>query len=120
MEEGEERGGDKGVPRADLARHGYWEQWFPADWVSEMREQIRLWFYSQLFMSVTLTGRAPYRQVLGYEKMLDEHGRGMHRSWGHAITAREAFARIGAGVIRWQDCQQTPNPHPLFRFRPGK
>ena len=50
----------------------YWEEWFPADWVSEMREQIRLWFYSQLFMSVALTGRAPYRKVLGYEKMLDE------------------------------------------------
>ena len=28
--------------------------WFPADWVSEMREQIRLWFYSQFFMSVVL------------------------------------------------------------------
>ena len=37
-----------------------------------MREQIRLWFYSQLFMSVALTGRAPFRKVLGYEKMLDE------------------------------------------------
>ena len=23
----------------------YWEQWFPADFVTEMREQIRLWFY---------------------------------------------------------------------------
>src|SRR5919197_1276663 len=31
---------------ADLPDHAYWEQWFPADWVSESREQIRLWFYS--------------------------------------------------------------------------
>ena len=42
-----------------------------------MREQIRLWFYSQLFMSVALTGRAPFKKVLGYEKMLDEKGREM-------------------------------------------
>ena len=46
----------KGLTTADLPDHAYWEQWFPADWVSEMREQIRLWFYSQLFMSVALDG----------------------------------------------------------------
>ena len=46
------RGADDGRP----ARPAYWEQWFPADWVSEMREQIRLWFYSQLFMSVVADG----------------------------------------------------------------
>ncbi len=113
-------GAAKGVTTADLPDHGYWEQWFPADWVSEMREQIRLWFYSQLFMSVTLTGRAPYRQVLGYEKMLDEHGREMHGSWGNAITADEAFARMGADVMRWQYCQQPPNQNLLFGFGPGK
>ena len=28
------------------------------------------------------TGRAPYQQVLGYEKLLDEHGREMHRLVG--------------------------------------
>jgi len=31
----------------------YWEKWFPAEFIVEMREQIRLWFYSMLFMSVT-------------------------------------------------------------------
>ena len=36
----------RGLTGADLPDHAYWEQWFPADWVSEMREQIRLWFYS--------------------------------------------------------------------------
>ena len=45
----------RGAHRADLPDHAYWEKWFPADWVSEMREQIRLWFYSQSFMSVTST-----------------------------------------------------------------
>jgi len=40
-----------------------------------MREQIRLWFYSQFFMSVVLVGTSPYRRVLGYEKLRDQHGR---------------------------------------------
>jgi isoleucyl-tRNA synthetase len=63
--EGYGTGAAKGLTTADLPTHETWEEWFPADWVSEMREQIRLWFYSQLFMSVALTGRAPFRKVLG-------------------------------------------------------
>ena len=51
--EGYATGAAKGLTTADLPDHAYWEEWFPADWVSEMREQIRLWFYSQLFMSVS-------------------------------------------------------------------
>ena len=113
-------GAAKGLTKADLHDHAYWEQWFPADWVSEMREQIRLWFYSQHFMSVALTGRAPYRQVLGYEKMLDESGREMHKSWGNAIEAGEAFERMGADVMRWQYCAQPPNQNLLFGFGPGR
>jgi isoleucyl-tRNA synthetase len=85
-----------------------------------MREQIRLWFYSQLFMSVVLTGKAPFRQVLGYEKMLDEHGREMHGSWGNMIDAEDAFARMGADVMRWQYCAQPPNQNLLFGFGPGE
>ena len=82
VKEGYATGAARGLTHADLPDHAYWEEWFPADWVSEMREQIRLWFYSQLFMSVVLTGRAPFRRVLGYEKMLDETGREMHGSLG--------------------------------------
>jgi isoleucyl-tRNA synthetase len=112
-------GASKGLSTADLPDHSYWEKWFPADWVSEMREQIRLWFYSQLFMSVALTDRAPFRQVLGYEKMLDEQGREMHGSWGNQIDAEDAFARMGADVMRWQFCAQPPDQDLLFGYGPG-
>jgi isoleucyl-tRNA synthetase len=112
-------GAAKGLTTADLPDHATWERWFPADWVSEMREQIRLWFYSQLFMSVALTGQAPFRQVLGYEKMLDETGREMHSSWGNTIDAPDAFARMGADVMRWQFCAQPPDRNLLFGFGPA-
>jgi isoleucyl-tRNA synthetase len=112
-------GAAAGLTAADLPDHSYWEKWFPADWVSEMREQIRLWFYSQLFMSVALIGRSPFRRVLGYEKMLDEHGREMHGSWGNMIEAEEAFERMGADVMRWQYCAQPPNQNLLFGFGPA-
>jgi isoleucyl-tRNA synthetase len=112
-------GASRGLSNADLPDHAYWEKWFPADWVSEMREQIRLWFYSQLFMSVALVGRAPFKRVLGYEKMLDERGREMHGSWGNMISAEEAFERMGADVMRWQYCAQPPDRDLLFGFGPA-
>jgi len=118
--EGNGTGAARGLTTADLPDHAYWEEWFPADWVSEMREQIRLWFYSQLFMSVVLTGRAPFRKVLGYEKMLDETGREMHSSWGNTIDAPDAFARMGADVMRWQFCAQPPDRNLLFGFGPAQ
>jgi len=117
VEQGYATGAARGLTTADLPDQAYWEKWFPADWVSEMREQIRLWFYSQLFMSVVLEGRAPFRNVLGYEKMLDENGREMHGSWGNTITADDAFARMGADVMRWQYCAQPPDRNLLFGFR---
>ncbi|MBV8563016.1 MAG: class I tRNA ligase family protein, partial [Actinobacteria bacterium] len=117
--EGYATGAAKGLTTADLPDHAYWEKWFPADWVSEMREQIRLWFYSQLFMSVVLTERAPFRRVLGYEKMLDETGREMHGSWGNTITATEAFERMGADVMRWQFTAHPPDRNLLFGFGPA-
>jgi isoleucyl-tRNA synthetase len=117
--EGYGTGAARGLTTADLPDHAYWEEWFPATWVSEMREQIRLWFYSQLFMSVVLVGRAPFERVLGYEKMLDETGREMHSSWGNTIDAPDAFRRMGADVMRWQYCAQPPDRNLLFGFGPA-
>jgi isoleucyl-tRNA synthetase len=120
VEEGYATGAARGLTKADLPDHEYWEKWFPADWVSEMREQIRLWFYSQFFMSVALVGRSPYQRVLGYEKMLDEQGREMHASWGNTIPAEDAFAQMGADVMRWQYCAQPPERNLLFGFGPAE
>src|SRR5690242_13362505 len=113
-------GAGEGLTEADLPDHAYWEQWFPAHWVSEMREQIRLWFYSMLFMSVTLTGKTPYRKVLGYEKLNDETGRAMHKSWGNAIWFDDAVERMGADVMRWMFALQQPAQNMNFGYGPAK
>ncbi|HVL32327.1 MAG TPA: class I tRNA ligase family protein, partial [Actinomycetota bacterium] len=46
IEGGYAAGAGEGLTTADLPDHDHWEKWFPADWISESREQIRLWFYS--------------------------------------------------------------------------
>lgn len=96
-----------------------WEKWFPADWISEMREQIRLWFYSLLFMSVTLEERTPYLSVLTYEKMNDERGRPMHKSLGNAIWFDEAAEKMGADVMRWIFARQNLLHNLNFGYGPA-
>ena len=43
----------------------------------------------------------------------------MHGSWGNMIDAEDAFARMGADVMRWQYCAQPPDRNLLFGFGPG-
>jgi isoleucyl-tRNA synthetase len=119
VEHGYATGASADLSRADLPDHSYWEQWFPADWVSEMREQIRLWFYAISFMSMTLVGRLPYERVLTYEKLLDETGREMHKSWGNAIDAQEALDNMGADPIRWLFCGHIPSQNLNFGYGPA-
>jgi isoleucyl-tRNA synthetase len=112
-------GSSKGLSGADLPDHAYWERWFPAHWISESREQIRLWFYSMLFMSVTLEGRAPYQRVLAYERVRDEHGLEMHKSTGNAIDTNDAIEQMGADVMRWMYCEQVPSQNVNFGYGPA-
>ena len=109
-------GASRGLSGADLPDHAYWEKWFPADWVSEGRAQIRLWFYSQCFMAIALDGREPYGRVLTYENVVDETGREMHKSWGNAIDLNDALERMGADVMRWVFCSQNPAQELRFGY----
>jgi isoleucyl-tRNA synthetase len=93
-----------------------WEKWFPAELVVEMREQIRLWFYSMLFMSVTLVGTSPYRRVFVFEKVNDQYGRPMHKSAGNAIAFDVAADKIGADVMRWIYCAASPEANLNFGY----
>ena len=86
----------------------YWKKWFPAELVIEMKSQVRLWFYSLLFMSVTLEGKSPYKSVFAYEEVRDEKGEAMHKSKGNAIWFDEAVEKMGADVMRWVYCNQDP------------
>ena len=78
----------------------FWEQNFPAENVIEMREQIRLWFYSMLFMSVALTGKAPYEKVVGYESVVQEDGSRFSKS-GFMIKFDDFANKLGADCARY-------------------
>jgi isoleucyl-tRNA synthetase len=95
-----------------------WKTHFPAEWITEMREQIRLWFYSMLFMSVVLEGVAPYERVLAYERIISETGEKFSKT-GHMIRFDDAVAEIGADPIRYLFCRQPAGVEARFGFEAG-
>jgi isoleucyl-tRNA synthetase len=43
----------------------------------------------------------------------------MHKSWGNAIEANEAFDRMGADIVRWMYCEQIPSQNINFGYGPA-
>lgn len=80
--------------------HKYWENNFPSDIVIEMVEQIRLWFYSILFMSVVLEGKSPYKKVMCHGSVIQEDGQKFSKSM-ISIRLEEAAKTMGADTIRY-------------------
>lgn len=86
----------------------YFENNFPSDYVCEMIEQIKLWFYSLLVMSVILTGKAPYKKIVTYQYVKDENGNEFHKSGGNSLDADKVADEVGAEAIRYLYAQANP------------
>jgi isoleucyl-tRNA synthetase len=103
----------------------YWNQWFPADFITEcFPGQFRNWFYALLAMSTMMTGRAPFKVLLGHALVRDQDGEEMHKSAGNAIAfdgaADEGYTvttkagkqlscpPMSADVMRWMYCRHNP------------
>lgn len=94
------------------------EAWQPADFISEMREQVRLWFFSMLFMSVALEDRAPYKRAMVYETMLDENGEKISKTKKNGVPYDEAVTTVGADPMRWTFCNNTVTKDIRFGYTP--
>ncbi|MBS1272236.1 MAG: Isoleucine--tRNA ligase [Candidatus Marinimicrobia bacterium] len=100
-----------------LTNREYWEQWFPADFVTEsLPGQFRNWFYSLLAMSTVLENEPPFKTLLGHALVKDEHGEEMHKSTGNAIPFDEAADNMGVDVMRWIYASQNPVQNLLFGY----
>ncbi len=112
------------VPYSTLDyRHNraYWQEWFPADWISEsFPGQFRNWFYSLLAMSTVLEDQEPFRTCFSYALLRDEQGEDMHKSKGNAIWFEEAADRMGVDVMRWLFCRQNPSANLNFGWHNGE
>jgi isoleucyl-tRNA synthetase len=81
----------------------------PFDFATEMREQVRLWFYSCLYISVTLEGITPFKKIMTYEDMRDEKGQPFSKSKGNAPKLDEMIDVHGADILRYYFCKAPTN-----------
>ncbi|MCA9371306.1 isoleucine--tRNA ligase [Candidatus Woesebacteria bacterium] len=98
-----------------------WSRWFPADFITEsFPGQFKNWFYALIAMSTVLEDENPFKRVLGFATLFDEHGRAMHKSWGNAIEFNEGADIIGVDVMRWMYARQNPGDNLLFGYNKAK
>jgi isoleucyl-tRNA synthetase len=95
----------------------YWQEWYPADFVTEsFPGQFRNWFYALITESTVMTGQAPFRTLFGYATARDEHGEEMHKSKGNAILFDDAAEQMGSDVMRWMFSTASPASNMNFGY----
>ncbi|MCS7258489.1 MAG: isoleucine--tRNA ligase [candidate division WOR-3 bacterium] len=101
-----------------LTNRAYWQEWFPADFVTEcLAGQFRNWFYAILAMSTVLENTTPVRVILGHGKVLDEQGEEMHKSKGNVIWFDQAAETMGADIMRYIFVNHNPEDNLNFGYR---
>jgi len=98
---------------ASLASFGYPANakearfWWPADFITEGRDQITAWFFGLLRHGIVTMGKCPYKTVLMHGFALDSTGREMHKSLGNFVSAHEVAERFGRDALRYYVLQTT-------------
>ena len=77
------------------------EKLFPADFICEGIDQTRGWFYSLLAISTFVMGKAPYKNVLVNDLILDAEGQKMSKTRGNTVDPFNMFDKYGADALRW-------------------
>lgn len=76
-------------------------EFFPMDFITEGLDQTRGWFYTLMLESYIVFDRAPYKQVLMNDFVLDQYGQKMSKSLGNVVDPKEVIAKYGADVTRF-------------------
>jgi len=95
----------------------YWKKWYPAEFVIEMVEQVRLWYYSMLVYGVIFEGSVPYKNVLNYGEVRDENGERFSKSKVNYVPFDDAAEKAGSDVIRWMYALQSVGTNIRFGWK---
>lgn len=78
----------------------YFEQNFPADFITEGDGQIRGWFYTLLVLSTALFDKEPFKNCISYGIIVDQDGKKLSKRWRNYVDPNEAFEKFGSDAIR--------------------
>ncbi|MDP2665023.1 MAG: class I tRNA ligase family protein, partial [bacterium] len=73
---------------------------FPADYIVEGIDQTRGWFYTLLAVSTLLGFKAPFRNVISFNHVLDQKGEKMSKSKGNVVNPWDMIQKYGIDAVR--------------------
>lgn len=91
------------MPYATMKKFGneYFNEWFPADFILEAREQISHWFYTMMYAGVVMENKTPYKSIVCTGMITDKEGNKLSKSKGNALSLEEAGKKYGIDNLRY-------------------
>lgn len=79
----------------------WFDEHFPADFITEYQAQTRGWFYLMVVMSTALFDRPPFKNCLCHGVVLAEDGKKLSKRLRNYPDPEEVFETIGSDALRW-------------------
>ena len=79
----------------------WFDDHFPADFITEYQAQTRGWFYLMVVMSTALFDRPPFKNCLCHGVVLAEDGKKLSKRLRNYPDPEEVFEKIGSDALRW-------------------
>jgi len=102
------------------SRKDYFDRYFPADFILEATEQIRLWFSMLTICSMIAFDKNCYQNVFCHGMILDYQGMKMSKSLGNIISPYEVIDKYGADILRYYMCQTKAGENINFNWEEVK
>jgi isoleucyl-tRNA synthetase len=77
------------------------DNYFPADFISEAIDQTRGWFYALMAISTLLFGKSSFRNCIVMGHVQDKDGMKLSKRLGNYIDPMELLGKYGADAVRW-------------------
>jgi len=78
---------------------------FPADFILEATEQVRLWFSMLQICSAIALNKSSYKSVYCHGMILDFEGMKMSKSLGNIISPYEVIDKYSSDILRYYICE---------------
>ncbi|MBU6339235.1 MAG: isoleucine--tRNA ligase [Rickettsiales bacterium] len=79
----------------------WFEENFPADFITEYVAQTRGWFYTLTVLSTALFDRAPFKNVICHGTILDENSQKLSKRLRNYADPLEVFSTLGSDAMRF-------------------
>jgi isoleucyl-tRNA synthetase len=79
----------------------WFDDHFPADFITEYTAQTRGWFYNMFVLSVALFDKPPFRNCICHGVILADDGKKLSKRLRNYPDIDDVFERIGSDALRW-------------------